>query len=419
MSARLLLVICKALLLARFKQTLVAAVGVTFGITTFISLVSFMTGFNKFLNDLILNRTPHVLLYNEIKPSKNQPIDLVSEFNADTNFVLSVKPRNVHQEIRNSLAIIKVLKGYKDVFGVAPKINAPVFYNAGSIDISGVLYGIDVPHEEKLFAFSDYIIKGKSRNLTIVANSIILGKGVAEKMMADIGDNVQVTGAQGKRVSLKVVGIFQLGVADVDAVQSYASLESVQNLLGKTSSYITDIQIKLYNLEDSPAFAKKFSKVFETDAKDIITSNAQFETGSSIRNIITYSVSITLLVVAGFGIYNILNMMIYEKMDTIAIMKATGFSRKDVRIIFLTLSMIIGIAGGIAGLLLGFTGSVLIDNIPFETNSLPTLKTFPVIYNPLFYVIGITFALFTTYIAGYFPARRAGKVDPVVIIRGK
>ena len=140
---------------------------------------------------------------------------------------------------------------------------------------------------------------------------------------------------------------------------------------------------------------------------------------SSIRTIISYSVSVTLLIVAGFGIYNILNMMIYEKMDSIAIMKATGFSGKDVRKIFITLSLIIGVVGGLSGLIFGFAGALLIDQIPFETTSLPTIKTFPVIYDPVYYIIGIVFSIGITYLSGYFPARKASKVDPVEIIRGK
>jgi len=57
--------------------------------------------------------------------------------------------------------------------------------------------------------------------------------------------------------------------------------------------------------------------------------------------------------------------------------------------------------------------------IPFETTSLPTVKTYPVDYNVLYYIIGISFALFTTVVAGLFPALKASKVDPVEIIRGK
>jgi lipoprotein-releasing system permease protein len=81
--------------------------------------------------------------------------------------------------------------------------------------------------------------------------------------------------------------------------------------------------------------------------------------------------------------------------------------------------MIIGFAGGIFGLLFGYIFSSIIDVIPFETAALPTVKTYPINYDPIYYLIGITFALFTTTIAGLFPALKASKVDPVEIIRGK
>ncbi|MEO6819326.1 MAG: FtsX-like permease family protein, partial [Ginsengibacter sp.] len=132
-----------------------------------------------------------------------------------------------------------------------------------------------------------------------------------------------------------------------------------------------------------------------------------------------YAVGIVLLVVAGFGIYNILNMMIYEKMDSIAILKAIGFSGSDIKKVFLVISLTMGIAGGLLGLLLGFTVSSLIAQIPFTTSALPTVKTYPIDYNPVIYLIGILFSLITTYFAGFFPARKAGNTDPVIIIKGK
>ena len=114
-----------------------------------------------------------------------------------------------------------------------------------------------------------------------------------------------------------------------------------------------------------------------------------------------------------------MNMMIYEKMDSIAILKATGFSGKDVNRIFITIALSIGIFGGILGLIFGFGLSALIDQVPFNTQALPTIKTYPVNYNPVFYVIGAVFSIVTTYLAGYFPSRKASKIDPVIIIRGK
>ena len=419
MNYKLIVDIAKSLLLARWRQSLVAAIGVTFSITMFIALLGFMNGLNDMLDGLILNRTPHVRLFNEIKPNPGQPVDLSADFTSSHNFIRSVKSSGGRLEIRNSAAIMQALKTDTRVLGLAPKITAPVLYNSGTIDITGTVSGIDVMAESSLFFFSDYVTTGNPLDLKNVSNSIVLGKGVAEKLLADIGDVVQVTTSKGDRLPLKVVGFFQSGIKDFDKVQSYASLATAQKLLGQSNNYITDIQIKLKDLRQAPAVAQEYAQLFQTDAEDIQTANSQFETGSFIRTLISYVVGITLLIVAGFGIYNILNMMIYEKMDTIAILKATGFSGGDVRKIFLGIALTIGFLGGLLGLVLGFSLSLLIDQIPFNTAALPTIKTYPVNYNPVFYAIGIVFALITTYLAGFFPARKASAVDPVVIIRGK
>lgn len=419
MNFKLIANISILLLLARWKQTLVAAIGVTFSITMFITLLGFMNGLNDLLDGLILNRTPHIRLYNEIQASKLQPIDRSLTYKDHHNFVSSVKPKNERLEIYNNGAILNALKKDVRVLGVAPKITAQVFYNVGAIDLTGIINGIDVEQENKLFKFSEYVTSGNFINLKNIPNSIILGKGAATKMLANIGDVIQITTAKGERMQLKVVGFFQSGIQDIDNVQSYASISTAQKLLGETNSYVTDLQIKLKDILLAPQIAKEYEKIFEVEAIDIQTANSQFETGSSVRSLISYVVGITLLIVAGFGIYNILNMMIYEKMDSIAILKATGFSGKDVNVIFITIALTIGIFGGIFGLLFGFGVSEIIDQIPFNTAALPTVKTYPINYNPKFYLIGGLFAIVTTYFAGYFPARKASKIDPVIIIRGK
>jgi lipoprotein-releasing system permease protein len=418
MNFKLILNIAVHLLRARLKQTVVAAVGVTFGIAMFISLVSFMNGLNDLLDGLMLNRTPHVRLYNEIKPSENQPISLSEKHKNDINFVNSVKPKDRGKSIYNSKAIIHYLKNDNRIIDVAPKITTPVFFNSGTIEISGIISGIDVAAEEKLFTLSEYIPEGKIADLN-QNNSIIIGKGLADKMLLIKGDIIKITTSKGNLASLKIVGISQVGIAEIDNVSSYTSLETAQKLLGEATNYITDIQVKLFDMTTAPLVAKEFHSKFDLDAIDYQTANSQFETGSTVRSIISYAVGIVLLIVAGFGIYNILNMMIFEKMDSIAILKATGFSGNDVKWIFISLSLIIGLTGGVFGLLFGYIFSSIIDNIPFNTASLPTVTTYPINYDPMFYSIGITFALITTLIAGLFPAIKASKIDPVEIIRGK
>jgi lipoprotein-releasing system permease protein len=103
-----------------------------------------MNGLNDLLDGFMLNRTPHVRLYNEIKPAVNQPILLAEKYKNSTNFISSIKPKDRGKAIYNSQAIINYLKHDLRIIDVAPKINVPVFFNSGTIEISGLINGIDV-----------------------------------------------------------------------------------------------------------------------------------------------------------------------------------------------------------------------------------------------------------------------------------
>ena len=419
MRFKLLSDIAIALAVARWRQTLIAAIGVMFSITMFITLLGFMNGLNDMLDGLILNRTPHIKLYNELKPSTHQPVQLASTYKGYYHFIRSIKPDAGRLEIYNVDPIMSAIRNDERVLGIAPKISTQVFYTVGAVDIAGMINGVDVDAENKLYYFSTYVTAGNYIDHKNIPNSIILGKAAADKMLAKIGDVIQVTTVTGEKQQLKVVGYFQSGINDIDKVQSYTSLSTAQKLLGQSRNYITDLQVKLKNIDLAPAMAKEYTTQFAVDAEDIQTANAQFETGSNVRSLISYAVGITLLIVSGFGIYNILNMMIYEKMDSIAILKATGFSGTDVKRVFIMIALGIGVFGVLFGLIFGFLMSSVIDQVPFVTPALPSIKTFPVNYSLKFYIIGATFGIFTTYLAGYLPARKASKIDPVVIIRGK
>lgn len=106
---------------------------------------------------------------------------------------------------------------------------------------------------------------------------------------------------------------------------------------------------------------KTLSKQFNTYTEDWSTANQAILAGEKIRNVMTFVVSMTLLVVAGFGIYNIMNMNVINKLKDIAILKATGFGGKDVVAVFLLQAIIIGLAGGLLGLGIGFGISYLLS----------------------------------------------------------
>lgn len=415
-NLRIIVDISKTHLLAKKKQTIVAALGVTFGVSMYIIMMSFMTGLNDLLDGLILNRTPHVQIFNKSEPSPVQPLDLWSN---QIHFIQSIKPKAIQERVKNALPMMSELRQMKTVKGVTPQVTCQIFYKAGTSNLNGVLNGIEVDEEIRLFNFKDYIVNGDPLELLRLKNSILLGAGIAKNLSLEVGDKIQVMNTNGTVFSLTIAGIFQSGLAEVDDVQSYVNLKMAQQIRGVGSNFISRIHIKLHDINQAVPLSKTIENIHQVKALDIKTANAQFETGSSVRTLISYSVSIALMIVAGFGIYNILNMFIYEKMNDIAILKATGFTGADVMSIFLFQALLIGLIGGLIGISIGYGGSLLIDNTPFVTEALPTIKTYPVNYNPVFYFSSIGFALLFTFLAGYLPALKAKKIDPVDIIRGR
>jgi lipoprotein-releasing system permease protein len=406
-------------LFTRVKQSAVAALGVTFGIAAYIILMSFMTGLNSLLDGMILDRTPHVQVYNESKISAIQPINQWEVDKEVMHVIHSVQPQQNVMGIKNATNILQYLQSRKEVIGITKQVAVNAYFIAGAIQLPALINGVDIIKENDLYNLGDYIVEGNFKHLAEMDNAIIVGVGVAEKMGKKIGDVIVVNNIKGIQFPLKIVALYQSGMAELDNRQAYTSVQTAQVISGLGNSYFTNINVQLKDMLLAPQFAMDIAQIFDVSSMDIQTANAQFDAGSSVRNLISYAVSFTLLLVAGFGIYNILNMMIYEKMNDIAILKAIGFSGADVKWIFVSQALMIGIFGGLLGLTLGYGVSVLISHTPFEVDSFPNIKTYPVNFNPDYYILGIIFALIATFLAGYLPAKKAEKIDPVDIIRGQ
>jgi lipoprotein-releasing system permease protein len=415
-SLKLSLEIAKVHLLSKPKQTLVAMMGVTFGIGMFIAMVSLMTGLNNFTEELTMTSSPDIHIYHDVTQERPTILEEVNE--SGINQVHHQKPKKETPKLRNARQIAELIRRDDRVIGVAPTLSSQVFYNYGPVQLNGTISGVEILEEDKLFDLRSKMKSGRIEDLQVSNDGIIMGTGLARKLYAVTGDRVVITTPQGYSLTLKIVGTFQMGLGAVDNVRSYANISMVQTILQQNQSYITDINIKLKDNKLAKFMAPDLQKNFGYRAEDWETANATFLTGVIIRNILTYSVSITLLVVAGFGIYNILNMTIHNKMKDIAILKAMGFAGGDVKQIFMIQSLVIGFVGSVLGLVIGYGLSYLISKAPFDGGDFVSLDHFPVNFDPKYYVIGIVFGVATTALAGYMPSRKASKLDPIEILRG-
>jgi lipoprotein-releasing system permease protein len=405
-------------LLARKKQTVVAVLGVTFGIAMYILMSGFMTGVNKTLDETQFTASPHIRIYHEFKTNRKS---ILEEETPETETVYKIhhqKPKKEELYLKNASSILESLRKDPNLYGISAQVGSGVFYNYGPIQINGSLMGVNVMDEDRLFDLKKRLLYGKPENLLTVGNSILMGEGLAKKLSAEMGDVVTITTPKGVVFNLKVVGIFRFGLGAIDNFKCYCSIQTVQNVLQKDKSYITEIYIKVKDLEKAPALARLYEKKFGYTAEDWQTANAAFLSGNKLRGIMVYLISGTLLVVAGFGIYNIMSMTINDKIKDIAILKATGFSGKDIVGIFLTQAMIIGLMGALVGITLGFILCLGVSKIPFDGGGIISIDHLPMNFAIKYYIIGVLFGTITTAIAGFMPARKASKIDPVAIFRG-
>lgn len=408
--------IAKTHLLAKKRQTLVAMLGVTFGIAMFITMISFMQGVNQFLEDSALDASPHVRMYNEVN---TQRPGLIDELNPKGfNVVYHQKPKDELSRLKNGITIAERIEKEAGVLGVSFQLSTQVFFNNGPIQISGTVAGVDIERENRLYNLNSRLKSGSLRTLQSNPDGLIMGATLARKLNVRVGDKVSVTTPLGTNRILRVVGTFSFGIGTVDNIKSYANISTVQEMLQKDPGYITDIHIKMNDPLQAIPFGKRLYATYGYHTEDWATANQAILAGENIRNVMTFVVSFTLLVVAGFGIYNIMNMTVMNKIKDIAILKATGFDGKDIVAIFLLQAIFIGISGGILGLLIGFGLSYMLSIMPFDAGDVLSLKTFPVIFAAKYYLMGLGFGVTTTVLAGFFPSRKASKVDPVAILRG-
>ena len=404
---------------SRKKQTLIAAMGVMFGVSMFIFMQSLMKGTNDYFEKMSFNTTPHIRLYSE---NKVADMHILNTFLKDSSTKILTNPKQLIQTqgLINPYGLINDISKDPEVAFVTPQVTAQVIYTSGSVQINGSVSGVNIDEENKMFDVQGNMIDGNLHDLNRVNNGILIGKGIADKLSLHTGDNITVGTGTGSPIIMRIVGIYQSGVKQVDATKSYANIVQAQNLLGKDRSYVTDVKINLKDYNRASIKAREIEHLTGYKAEDWEQANSQLKTAFKIRAVILNSVVGVILLVAGFGIYNILNMTIYEKIKEIAILKATGFSGPSVISIFLQQAIYIGLMGGIIGIIIGFLLTLGISKV-YIGGGTPmggALNYLPMSFYIPHYVEAITFGIMTTVAAGYFPARKASKVDPVTIIRG-
>lgn len=397
-------------LFSKKKQTLVAALGVTVGIAIFIFMNSLMNGFEVASVESLFKSTPHLRIYKNDALSKSL---VVSADSNKINLISNPKITSESKKIINPTSLLKILKNESEVTGVTPNVSGNVFYKNGDSEVSGRVSGVIIDEQNAMFNLQSYIVDGNISHLSGYQNGIIMGVGIAEKLNLKINDNVTVASALGVNKLMKIVALLQTGNTAVDKTLSYINLPVAQQLQKQSPSYITDIYVNIKDFEKAKAYISKYKHLTGYDVEDWETANAAAAAANKMRKMMAMAISMSIMLVAAFGIYNILNMTIMEKLNDIAILKAIGFSGRDIVKIFVMEAIIIGIIGIVFGLILAFILINLMGNMWVGGD----IGFFPIRVFPKYFGVGVFFGLVVTFFAGYIPARKAALLDPISIFR--
>ena len=400
--------IAKTYVVSNKKLTAVAVMGVVLGMSIYIFMNCMLVGFDKSANSSMFKSTSHIRVYKDDVISK----PLIEKTNA-TPIIINPKTVPVNNTIINPNLVIETILKQKEVIVVTPQVSSSVFYNNGKSQISGLSVGIKPDEANLMFDIKSFMVEGNFDLLKSNQNGIVIGSGIAEKMNLAVNDNLNLTSSKGINRSFKVIGVFKTNNSAVDKTKSYINIATAQQLLKEGSNYITDINVNVIDPENAENVATKIEAITGYKAEGWKEANATYVAGNRMRKIVITFVSFTILLVAGFGIYNILNMTVSQKINDIAILKAMGFKGKDVIKIFVTQAVSIGIMGVIGGIIMAIILITILKNIYVGGD----IGYFPIDYEFKKFVQGVAIGLVITFFAGYIPAKKAANVDPVEILR--
>lgn len=400
----------------RKRQTVVSILGVALGIGFFIGINALMRGFQQYFVSQIIDVAPHIVIKDEFRAASPQPA--LAAFPGGAVVVSGVKPKDEPRGIRNARAKLAQLEAIPGL-AAAPTLQGQAILRYGTRDVPVSLYGIDPERERQVTNIEKDMVQGRLEDLRSTANALIIGSGVGERLGAEVGDTISVVSPHGVRLSMKITGIMRTGITSIDSGQAFALLKTAQ-VLQDRSNIVNQIRIRLADVTRAEPLARRIEGQVGYRTESWEETNRNVLSLFVIQNSIMYSVVGAILLVAAFGIYNIISTVVHEKTRDIAILKSLGFAQRDILAIFLAEGVIVGILGGIAGAFVGMGLIELMAQVRFGTagTMMGGRGTFILARDTWPYLAGGVFAVVASAVAALIPARRAARLNPVDIVRG-
>jgi lipoprotein-releasing system permease protein len=403
-------------LLSRRRQTILIFLGISLASMVYVVISGLYLGMQEYMIDRLLNNTAHIKI-----SARDQSIDqpeMTKRFYGNETAVSWITPPSGKREE----AHIMYPQGWFDRLRDDPAVRAFAAGMSVNVIISrrdtkraGVLGGIEPDKQIKVTGLEDYMSVGSLLDLGGGGNKIIIGDGLLERLGARVGETIKVSAGSEEPRPFKVVGLLHLGVAEVDNTLMLAALRDVQQI-NKSPGQINEISVSLFDLDRAQELADSWKLLSRDKVESWSEANAGFFEIFNLQDFIRYTISVAILLVASFGIYNVLSIMVNQKRREIAILRSIGYSPHQVLELFLIQGILLGIGGAITGLVIGVLLKQYLGTIEMQAMQIDHLN---LSYAPSIYIGGFLLAFVSSLVASVLPARAASKLPPIDIIRSE
>jgi lipoprotein-releasing system permease protein len=381
-------------------QTLLISVAISVGAAVIVFITALMMGLQVNIIDKTLGTQAHIRI------EATQQHNLLSAVPAGKIVWALESPRAQRlQTINNWQEVRDTLDKYAVLSTVSPLISGPAFAQKGTARASIALMGIDPERYAGIIDLKSYLREGRFR---IGASDVLIGSQLADDLGLRAGDKLRLDAGGNRQSVVNVAGIFELGVRELDSRYVYTGLKQAQILLDLPGG-ITILELKIADVFNAEYWAQRIKKLTGLHVQSWMESNGQLLNALRSQTMTTQMIRVFVALSVIFGIASVLAVSVVQRTREIGILRAMGSSQQQILRIFLLQGGLLGLAGSLLGVVVGFTLVQVLNNVGE--------LLFVIRLEPSMLLSAILIATAAGVIAAVVPARRAAQYDPAVAIR--
>ncbi|ANQ25924.1 lipoprotein transporter subunit LolE [Vibrio natriegens] len=388
--------------------SLSSTIGIAVGVAVIIIGLSAMNGFERELQSRVLSVIPHGELEGVDGPLRNYS-------------------KTMNQALK-----------HENVVAAAPYVRFTGLTEKGSKLKAVEVRGVEPSFEQAVSNMSDFIDPDAWQNFYAGQQQVILGRGVATELNAEVGDYVTLmipqtgTGTKvqaPKRVRVKVIGFLTLN-GQIDHSLALVPLADAQQY-ARLGDGVTGVSLKTNDVLNAPEIVREVGGLIDVY---VYLKSWQQQFGFLYRDIqlvrtIMYLVMVLVIGVACFNIVSTLMMAVKDRAAEIAILRTMGAKDSLIKRIFVWQGVFSGVLGSLVGSVIGvlvalnlttlITGLEQLIGHHFLSGDIYFVDFLPSqLHWPDVALVSIT-AIVLSLLATWYPASRAAKLNPAAVLSAK